>query len=165
MKDNATYITEWRIKKFKSRLDYEKGSCYEDSIVIGNVWLNNFINWLLTVIAEGKGGGEQYFDNANSYLGVGQDDTAENASQTDLQGLSTYVAMDTGYPTYGTGQKITFKVTFDETTGNGNWKEFCATNYSHATGTTGYVWNRKVVDKGTKQVGEIWELTLTLLIT
>lgn len=164
LSDVAKYDIEWRLKKFRNKRDYINNKFYEESITIGNTWLNDFVNWLFTVLAEGKGVGDNWFDNSNSYIGVGDNDVAENPSQTGLQGLAAYIGMDATYPQYGSDRKIVFKATFDGDTANGDWKEFCITNYSHESGTDGLVWNRKVSNKGTKEPEEIWEVTVTLSI-
>lgn len=157
LKENAV----WKIRKFKNDEDYKNGVCYEESTVKGNILLNEGINTIWTLVA---GGSATAFNNTNSYLGVGDSSTAEAATQTGLQATTNklYKGMDTGYPTYGTNQKITFRSTFSGTEANFAWNEFTVANGNSDAAIN---MNRKVSAQGTKVSGQIWELTLEITLS
>lgn len=137
------------------------GSFLSSSVIHGNLLLNEGINLVWTLVAGGSG---TAFNNSNSYLGVGDSSTAESASQTGLQASTNklYKAMDTGYPTYGTSQKITFRSTFGGSEANFAWNEFTAANGNSDSATN---LNRKVSAQGTKTSGQTWQLTLEITLS
>jgi len=149
----------WTIRKFKNREDFENNKPYEISKIEGNILLNSGINELFTIIC--SSGGTKW-DATNAYLGVGDSNTTENATQTDLLGTNkTYKGMVSGYPTYGTNQKATWKAQFTENEANYAWQEFVLRNGA----SSGTCLNRKVYDQGTKTSGQIWELTLEISLS
>jgi hypothetical protein len=156
---------EWVLRKFANEADHKEGKLLDESRIDGNVLLNEGINELWTLVCSSSG---TKFDNANAYLGVGDDDTAEAATQTGLNpsggsGLNElYKAMDGGYPTYGTAQKATWRSTFGAAEANFAWKEFTVANGSSGASVN---LNRKVSDQGTKTAGQVWELTLEITLT
>jgi hypothetical protein len=127
----------------------------------GNLLLNEGINELWTILGSAASGTK--FDNTNAYLGVGDDATAEVATQTGLIAVTNklYVAMDSGYPTYGTSQLISFRSTFGSSDANWHWQEFTAANGSSDAAKN---LNRKVSDQGTKVSGQQWQLTLQITL-
>jgi hypothetical protein len=152
----------WRIDKWHSDADRLSGrKPFESKILDGNLLLNDGINELWTLVA---GGGGTAFNNANSYLGVGDSSTAESATQTGLQAATNklYKAMDTGYPTYGTSQKITFRSTFGGSDANFAWNEFTAANGNSDAAKN---LNRKTSSQGTKTSGQSWQLTLEITLS
>lgn len=107
------------------------------------------------------------FNNANSYLGVGDSSTAANVVQTDLQAATNKVrkAMDVGYPLiYGEGGgpanpgEIMYRSTFLTSEALFAWNEFALFNAS----TSGLMLDRFVYAAGTKPNTQIWELNLIL---
>jgi hypothetical protein len=145
--------TQELIEKFKDRFIGEEK--FE-----GNVFLNEGINFIWTLVCGASG---TPFNNANSYLGVGDGTTAESASQTGLQGTSKlYKKVDSGYPQYGSNQQAVWRATFGGTEANFAWNEFTVANGSSDTAIN---LNRKVTSKGTKTSGSTWILTLTLSIS
>lgn len=153
MKEKIVRKTKWVVEKFRNREDYEKNKPYEKSKVKGNILLNEGINAIWTLVC---GGTATPFD-GTAQIGVGDGTTDEDATQTDLVGTNTaYVTVDSGYPTYGTDQKATWKATFDENTGNFAWNEFTIRN------TDGVNLNRAVSSQGTKVAGQIWTVTLEI---
>lgn len=146
----------WKIKKFD-----KDGKFIEESIIDGNLLLNEGINLLWSLAAGGAG---TDFGNANAYLGVGDSSTAASASQTGLQAATNklYKAMDASYPTYGTDQKITFKATFTSAEANFDWNEFTVANGNSDAAVN---LNRKVSTQGTKVSGQTWELTLEITLS
>lgn len=161
MQDQAREHALWRILKFASKRDYENDNPYEISRFEGNILLNEGINelWKRCCGSEGTP-----WDEANAFLGVGDSDTTEAATQTGLQAASnkTFKEMDSGFPTYGTNQKVTFQATFGTAEANFAWKEFTVVNSNDDSGVN---LNRKVSDQGTKTLAEIWELTLEIMLS
>jgi len=131
------------------------------SEVEGNLLLNEGINEMWSLIC---GGTATAYSNANAYLGVGDSTTAAAASQTGLQAVTNkaYQAMETGYPTYGTSQKATFRSVFGTAAANFSWQEFTIINGSDDTGDN---MNRLVSDQGTKASGQTWTLDLEVTIS
>ena len=122
-----------------------------------NVALNEGLQLLIDLIA-GTGTGNPW-SNSYAYLGVGDGTTAEDATQTGLQGANkTYKAMDAGYP-QRSGQSCEWRATFGASDANYNWQEFTIANGNSDTAVN---LNRKVANKGTKSSGETWTLSLTI---
>jgi len=177
LKDKAKGKTIWQIHKFYdpdgliAKLSQQGASIQEliekfkdrfigEEKFEGNIFLNEGINLIWTLVCGGSG---TPFNNANSYLGVGNGSTSEDASQTGLQGTSKlYKKVDVGYPQYGTDQKAVWRATFGGTEANFAWNEFTVANGSSDTAIN---LNRKVVSKGTKTSGSTWILTLTLTLS
>lgn len=102
------------------------------------------------------------FNNANSYLGVGDSSTAYAAGQTDLQAASNKLrkAMEATYPSRATNV-ITARSLFATGDANWAWQEWALFN-----GSSGNVMlNRKVESLGTKTSAQSWQLTVTLTLT
>ncbi len=159
--EKAIEKVTWKIDKWRSDKERLSGKRPYESIELdGNMLLNEGINALWTLVA---GGSETAFNNANARLGVGDSSTAEAATQTDLQAATNklYKAMDSGYPTYGTSQKITFRSTFGGSEANYAWNEFSADN----GGTALKNLNRKVSAQGTKTSGQSWQLSLDITLS
>jgi len=102
------------------------------------------------------------FNNANSYIGVGDSTTAYAAGQTDLQAATNKLrkAMDATYPQTATNV-VTFRSTFATTDANYAWQEWGVFNASSA----GTMLNRKVESLGTKTSAQTWQFTVTLTFT
>jgi hypothetical protein len=170
--EKLSYKALWKIRRFASEEDKRDGRIYSKaealrlfgaeqfSEFVQNLLLNEGINELWTILCSAGG---TKFDNTNAYLGVGDSDTAAQATDTGLLGSSkTYKAMDGSYPTYGTSQKATWRSTFGSADGNHAWKEFTVCNTNLDTGKN---LNRKVSDQGSKQSGQSWELTLEITLS
>jgi hypothetical protein len=164
MQEKANHKTNWKIEKYfakDSQEIAEKGiTPFEVIEFEDNILVNAGINALLTLLA---GAGGNAFNNANSYLGVGDSSTAADATQTDLQAATNKLrkAMNATYPTYGTSQKITFQSDFTSAEANFAWEEFAAFNAAAA----GTMLNRKVSSQGTKVSGQTWKLQLEITIS
>ena len=139
-------------KEFKNLLQEKK-------IIHGNLFLAEGINYMWTALC---GGAFTPFDNSNAHLGVGDGTDAEDYSQTGLLGTNKfYKGMDTGYPTYGSDRKATFRSTFGDTEANFAWNEWTVANGSDDSAIN---LNRKVESLGTKSSGSTWILTVELSI-
>ncbi len=101
-----------------------------------------------------------FFDNTNSYLGVGDSTTAFAVTQTDLQAATNKLrkGMETSYPTR-TDNALTFKAVFGDSEANYTWNEWGVFNAS----TSGTMLCRKVSNLGTKTTGS-WSLTVVLTV-
>ena len=135
---------------------------YERSVDEGNVLLNEGINNLLTLGA-GDAGGAPYTD-ATAFIGVGDSATAAAAAQTGLQAASNkaWAAMEATYPQFGSNQNIVFKASFASGVGNFEWLEYSVGNSNDDSGEN---LNRATFSKGTKVVGEVWTLTVTITLS
>lgn len=101
------------------------------------------------------------FNNANSYIGVGDSTTAFAATQTDLQAATNKLrkAMDATYPQVA-ANVLTFRSTFATTDANWAWQEWGVFNASSA----GTMLNRKVESLGTKTSAQTWQITVTITL-
>ena len=127
----------------------------------GNCLLNEGINEVWSLVA-GTGGVK--FDSGNAHIGVGDNDTAADPTDTDLKGTTNkvYVAMDGSYPTYGASQKATWRSTVTELIANFAWKEITVANGDAGDHDN---FNRKVQDMGTKAEGSTWIPTFEVTLT
>ena len=114
------------------------------------------------------GGSLTPYDNSNAFLGVGDDSTAADRSQTDLLASTNkyYATMDPGYPlhTDGTGSgnaSIIYKSTFGTSVANFDWNEWGLFNASSG----GRMANRKVETLGTKTAAASWTLTIVIQLS
>lgn len=139
-------------KEFKDQL-------IEKKVVKGNLFLAEGINYIWTAMC---GGAFTPFDNTHAYLGVGDGTASESYDQTGLQGTNKYYkGMDTGYPTYGSARKATFRATFGGDEANFAWNEWTVANGNSDAAIN---LNRKVESLGTKSSGSTWILTVELII-
>lgn len=101
----------------------------------------------------------------NAYIGLGDDNTAFAAGQTDLNpgvvGNKVRVAMDTpGYPSRASNV-LTFRSTFSTAQANFTIREFAVFNAS----SSGTMFSRKVdVSLGTKTSAQTWVVTVTITV-
>jgi hypothetical protein len=114
------------------------------------------------LVQAGIGAAVTPFNNANSYIGVGDSTTAFAASQTDLQASTNKLrkAMDATYPSGGSNV-ITFRSTFGTSDANFAWQEWGVFNGSSG----GTMLSRKVESLGTKTSAQTWQFTVTLTFT
>jgi len=106
------------------------------------------------------GGSETPFNNANTYIGVGNSAAAFVDTQTDLQGASkSYQPMRPGFPKIDENE-MEFESRFDETTGNHAWLEVGIFNAA----TAGLMMGRFLQSLGTKTSDEIWDLNVKISI-
>ena len=173
--DKISWKAKWRINKFKDHkgeiatalqagmstanamhLYAEAFICTEE--FEANVALNEGLQELIDIVC-GLGTPTKW-DNSNARLGVGDSNTAENATQTGLQAATnkTYKAMDTSYPAR-TNQTAEWRATFGTSDANYAWEEYTVVN---AATDAGKNLNRKISSKGTKTSGETWTLSLQI---
>lgn len=169
--EKLNYKTLWTIRRFADDAAFARGEASEVvgadgamlpavSEIEGNLLLNEGIQLLLDLLI---GAGGTAYNNANSYLGVGDTNTAESASQTGLSASTnkTYKAMQATYPSRSS-QTVTWRAVFASGDANYAWAEFTIVNASSDTGTN---LNRKVAANGTKAAGQTWTLDVTVTIS
>lgn len=121
--------------------------------------LTNAYRDFLASLSAGAGG--TAFNNANSYIGVGDSTTAHAFAQTDLQAATNKLrkAMDATYPQVA-ANVLTFRSTFGTGDANFAWQEWGVFNAAAA----GTMMNRKVESLGTKTSSQSWQLTVTVTL-
>ena len=173
--DKICWIAKWRINKFHDPADeiarsLQNGLSTEEALnrfseafvcsetIEANLALNEGLGELIDLIC-GLGSPTKW-DNANARLGVGDSNTAADATQTGLQAATnkTFKAMDESWP-QRTNQTVEWRATFGSSEANFNWQEYTIVNASTDAGKN---LNRKVADKGTKVSGETWTLSLQI---
>jgi hypothetical protein len=114
------------------------------------------------LVQAGIGAAVTAFNNANSYIGVGDSTTAFAAGQTDLQAATNKMrkAMDATYPN-GATNVLTFRSTFATADANWAWQEWGI--FNAASGGT--MLSRKVESLGTKTNTQTWQFTTVLTFT
>ena len=171
IQEKFNYQTRWTIRRFADDVAYQAGmptpvvdadgnELPAVSEIEGNLLLNEGIALLLDLLI---GAGGTAYNNANSYIGVGDSSTAEAASQTGLQAASnkTYKAMQATYPSRA-AQTVTWRSVFASADANYAWNEFTIVNASSDTGTN---LNRKVSAQGTKASGQTWTVDVSITIS
>jgi len=125
-----------------------------------NCLLNSGINEMWDLVTGVVSGADHIYDNSGATIGVGDDDTAAEATDTDLGGdpNKTYKAMEGGYPT-STSQKATFKSSFGSSDANYAWEEWVVKQ-----ATSAICLNRKVESLGTKSTGT-WTLEVDITLS
>ena len=118
------------------------------------------VNLARDMAADGIIGGSTYtkFNNANTYLGVGDSSTAFSAAHTDLQAATNKlrVAMEATYP-QRSSNVVTYKSSFSTAQANWAWQEVGVFNAAAA----GQMMSRAVSSLGTKTSASTWVLTHT----
>lgn len=135
--------------------------------IAGNLLLQEGITLITNLLI---GGVATAWDNANSFLGVGDTATAEAATQTELLATQNaanrfYKGMVATYPqrSGGFSQTIDFRSDFTTTEANFVWNEWTAARGATTASGSGFLvgttnMNRKVQSLGTKATGT-WTLT------
>ena len=171
VEEKFSYRTQWIVRRYADDAAFVAGEATEvvdaQGIVLpavseieGNLLLNEGIALLLDLLI---GAGGTAYNNANSYIGVGDSSTGESASQADLQAASnkTYKAMEASYPSRSS-QTVTWRSVFGSGDANFTWAEFTVANGSTGAGTN---LNRKVSSQGTKASGQTWTIDLSITIS
>lgn len=153
---------KWTIRKYVNAEAYECDDPFDVVTFHGNTLLNEGITELLNLLV---GAAATPFSQANAYLGVGDDATAEAATQTGLQAAvnKAWVQCEAGYPQVS-AQTVTWRGVFGSAVANFDWNEFTVNN-SGAGNDSGENLNRKVSAQGTKAAGQTWTLDLAITIS
>lgn len=132
---------------------------YDTIPIEHNCLLNTGIDEMWDLVTGAVSGASHIYDNAAAQIGVGNSDTAAQATDTDLIGASkTYKAMEAGFPT-STSQKVTFKSSFGSGDANYAWEEWVVKQ-----STSTICLNRKVESLGTKSTGT-WTLEVDITLS
>jgi hypothetical protein len=163
--------TRWYIKRYENTKDFKDRIIYEEkeskdcfergqfSTIKGNVLLQEGIEELWKLAA--TTGGTQW-NTTNGHLGVGTSTTAAANTDTGLLAGAVYADV-TSVTINGTGNTTcNWVASFASGVANQAWQEYSLSNTSLDTGKN---LNRKVSSQGTKQSGQVWELTLSISLS
>lgn len=155
--DMSKARTRWNVRRYENEDSFRRGEFYKESVIDGNILLNEGITALQNLLI---GAAETTFANANAYIGVGDSNTAEGATQTGLQAATNklYKGMESGYPQIS-GQVTTWRAVFAAGDGNFAWNEFSVANGNSDTAKN---LNRKVSAQGTKTSGQVWTVDVQI---
>jgi hypothetical protein len=145
---------KWKIEKYNVL-----GELYAVEEFAGNKLLGEGVTAMWNLIA-GLGGAP--FNNANSYIGVGDGTTPASGEQTGLLGANKlYKAVDPTYPQIN-AQTITYRATFGSGEAAWAWQEFTIAN-----GDSDSAINicRKVEDHSTKPLNDTWVVSLSITLS
>ena len=165
----ANWLCRYRLSKYQQNIEPYRGredefhQLFQPYEVIegeGNCLLNTGIDEIWDLVTGAVSGASHIFDNAAAQIGVGDSNTAADATQTDLQAATnkTYKGMESGYPT-STSQKATFKASFGSSEANYAWEEWVVKQ-----STSSICLNRKVESLGTKSTGT-WTLEVEISLS
>ncbi len=137
---------------------YNENWDFIEEVSVGNGALNTGINELCRIHA---GLSANTFSAANTSIGVGDSNTAFNATQTDLQGATKFYKACSTVTTGVNGGTTTTEIivaVFGLTDAVQSWQEFVWKQ----TATSNICLNRAVSNQGTKPNTQIWTVTLTI---
>lgn len=158
--ERATWQPRIELRKYDTPAGEDVAGLDPVEVIVeeGNLLTTAGLTALMTLLT---GGGGTAFNNANSYLGVGDSTTAAAVGQTDLQAATNKLrkAMDAGYPQVSAGT-VTWRATFGTSDANWAWQEWGVFNAAAA----GTMLNRKVTSLGTKTSAATWQLTVTVTV-
>jgi hypothetical protein len=165
----ANWLCRYRLSKYHQDIEPYRGRedefhqlfpPYEVIEGEGNCLLNTGIDEIWDLVTGAVSGASHIFDNTAAQIGVGDSNTAADATQTDLQAATnkTYKGMESGYPT-SASQKATFKASFGSSEANYAWEEWVVKQ-----STSSICLNRKVESLGTKSTGT-WTLEVEISLS
>lgn len=158
--ERATWQPRIELRKYHTPAGEDIAGLDPVEVIVeeGNLLTTAGATALMTLLI---GGGGSAFNNANSYLGVGDSTTAAAVGQTDLQAATNKLrkAMDAGYPWTYEGT-VTWRATFGTSDANWAWQEWGVFNAAAA----GTMLNRKVTSLGTKTSAATWQLTVSVTV-
>ncbi len=101
-----------------------------------------------------------------AYFLVGNSTATHSTAHTFMQGTTTMMAMDAGYPTRATNVN-TFRATFSTAQANFAWNEWGIFNSTSTGDANASLLNRKVEDPslGTKTSAQSWQITADITFT
>lgn len=158
--EHFKWCFEVNVEKFGSMIEYIAGAKpFEISTVKENIVLDAGREEIVKLLT---GVGGTAYSNTNAKIYVGDNTTAENASQTGVLATTNkaYAGMVTGYPTVS-GGVATFQAVFGEDAANFEIRELSVTNGS---GVGAIALNRRVSDLGRKAQGTVWNVTATITL-
>jgi hypothetical protein len=165
MFENLDYKVKVKILKYDINMKLIDEICFNYNSLKHGLLTNSGKDFLVKAL---RGDSLTFFNNANTYLGVGDDDTAATVLQTDLIAATNKyrknadigfpkIIGDSGGPTnYG---EILYSFTFLTSEANFEWKEFGFFNDA----TSGIMFDRFVNNSGIKNNEQIWAIELTFI--
>lgn len=139
---------------------------YRVTEVLGNLITNAGWTRLMNLLI--GTGGTQALDSTHTRIGVGDGDTEESYTDTDLDGENQWYEPVSGAGSLGT-RTLQFSASFGTSVANFAWEEFGidVTSSSASAGSSvgALLFNRKVTDQGEKSEGQVWTATATLTFT
>ena len=154
------YAGDWTAAQIDQGLAGAPVETHEGENILVNVGIQLALDLLI-------GAGGTVYNNANSYIGIGDSNTAAAAGQTDLQAVTNKVkaAMDATYPSRS-GQTVSWRCTFGTSEGNFSIQEAAIFNDGpNFTTELGEMLNRLVSSLGTKTSATTLQVTATLTIS
>lgn len=162
---NLDYKVLIKLNKFDLKMNLLSSQEYFFNSLKEGLLTNSGKDFLVKAL---KGDSLTFFNNSNTYLGIGDDNTAANVSQTDLiASINKYrknvdptypkIFGDSGGPSnYG---EILYIFTFLASEANFSWQEFGLFNDS----SSGIMFDRFIYDAGIKNNEQIWSVELTFI--
>lgn len=145
------------VRKFKNEKAHKLNKPYEVLTSEHSDLLDEGADELIKLLIGTDVGGAPTDFGETAYMGVGISSVEFDPTHTDLQGgTKTYKQVD-AQPTKEVGQKAQWVATFQSAEGNHVWEEYTVSNTADGTGKN---LMRILASKGTKAVGEVWELTI-----
>lgn len=152
--EHSRWRVTWKVEKWHDKERKAAGLEPDEVVYAGqNIILDSGANEMLKLIA---GTGGNAFSAANTYICVGNNSTAENATQSGVIASSSnkaYAKLDPGYPQVS-GRQVTYQASFGESSANFTWNELSIMNGNLSSSVA---MNRKVQNLGTKTTG-IWTI-------
>jgi len=161
MREAVRWNPKWTIRKYADHEAFLAGKCHEQIVIDKNCLLDEGINLMWSLICGGAG---TAFDEASSYIGVGDADTpAADPAQVGLSALTNklYKGMDADYPTFGDDQIATWRATFLAAEANFAWNEITVANGDSDSDVN---LNRLVQSVGTKASPGVWTVSLEITL-
>lgn len=157
-----------KVTKYENSEKFDRGESYETKVVEGNLITLEGMKTLWKCITQSSDS-FNYFDQANTRIGIGNGSTPATINDTDLNGSSkVYQSLvangisyddEAGSTASGNSASITLKAQFDGTTANYEWNEWGIFNgdKSQVSPTVPVVMlNHKVESMGIKVNGSVW---------
>lgn len=159
--EHSQWRVDWNVQKWHDTKRKEAGLPPDEIAYAGqNIILDTGANEMLKLIS---GTGGTAFSNANAYIFVGTNSTAETAADTGVLatgGNRASAYLDSGFPMVN-GREVTFQASFSDNYANFQWNEVSITN---GTGANAVAMNRKVQNLGTKTTGT-WTVQVKVSLT
>jgi hypothetical protein len=176
LSERLFYKTEWIIRRYLNEEMYERGIPTEvpdtngpigamlpaESVIKGNKLLNSGIAAIQDLIC-GIAAPTKW-DAGNARIGVGDNATAANETQTGLLAAVGNQAYNTCTATFPSRNNttLTWQAAFTGAVANYSWQEFTVTNAGNNTGNS---INRVANNQGTKINGQVWTVSVQLTLS
>lgn len=161
--EHSKWAVQWQVEKWFDVARHKAG-CKPDEVALAsqNIIVDKGAEEMLKLIA---GTGGTAFG-SNSYVYVGNDATAEQASQTGIIAKATGVentdwSVAQVTEVTSSSRQLIYRASFDVDKGNFAWNELSIAN---GNGVNAIAMNRKKDNLGTKN-GGVWTVQITLSLT